>query len=111
LRYKFPCTNRLAKKTDFEGVFNNPQKITQDSFLALYTANGLTQARLGIMISKKRVENLVMRNLIKRLIRESFRQSNLQGWDVIVMLRATCSMVNKKTMRESADKLWPLLVK
>lgn len=51
--------------------------------------NDLSLARLGVIVAKRHVKNAVRRNLIKRLIRESFRlnQEALSGFDLVVLAR------------------------
>jgi ribonuclease P protein component len=51
--------------------------------------NGQELARLGVIIAKRHVKKAVLRNRIRRLIRENFRhqQSQLIGLDFVVLLR------------------------
>lgn len=53
-------------------------------------ANGLLQARLGIVVGKKFAPRASERNLVKRLVRELFRQrqDQLAGRDVLLRLQA-----------------------
>ncbi len=51
--------------------------------------NGLGQARIGIVTSKKVAPRAVDRNRIKRMVREVFRgcRRSLDGLDVVVRLK------------------------
>ena len=51
--------------------------------------NGLSQARIGIIVSKRVAPRAVDRNRVKRLVRETFRKLRyrLGGIDVVVELR------------------------
>jgi len=51
--------------------------------------NGLDQARIGIVTSKKVAPRAVDRNRVKRMVREVFRscRGRLGGLDVVVRLR------------------------
>lgn len=51
---------------------------------------GQDQARLGLVIPKRLAKQAVLRNLIKRLARESFRHlaNALPGVDIVVRLTA-----------------------
>lgn len=74
----------------------------------LYTPNGLEHARLGLAISKKALRKAVHRNLVKRLVRESFRlhQADLQGRDVVVLFRSGASVADRKVLHASLAKHW-----
>lgn len=52
-------------------------------------ANGLSQARLGIIASTRAARRAVDRNRFKRMAREAFRQARhrLGGVDVVIQLR------------------------
>ena len=51
--------------------------------------NGLEQARIGIVASKKTAPRAVDRNCVKRMVREAFRRcrGSLDGLDVVVRLK------------------------
>lgn len=58
-------------------------------FTLFATPNGLTQARIGIIASRRVARRAVDRNRAKRLVREAFRKARhrLGGIDVVVELR------------------------
>ena len=71
-------------------------------------------ARVGIIVAKRYVKKAVFRNLVKRLIRESFRhqQSQLLGLDIVVLLRATLAKPEQKNfLKTNLEKHWQELVK
>ncbi|GLC97227.1 hypothetical protein Tamer19_66360 [Cupriavidus sp. TA19] len=53
-------------------------------------ANGLAEARLGVVVGKKFAPRAAERNLVKRMARELFRQrrDQLSGRDVLLRLQA-----------------------
>ena len=111
--YKFPRTSRLLIKRDFQSVFADPRKVSNRYLLALYKPNQQVNARLGIIVPKSRVKKAVDRNLIRRIVRESFRhqQAALKGLDLIVLIRSECSPIcgekaDKKALRNDVDRLW-----
>lgn len=115
--FKFPRIHRLLIKQDFQSVFADPCKVGYRYLLALYRPNEGRHARLGIVLAKSRVKRAVDRNLIRRIIRESFRhqQEMLKGLDLIVLIRSECSplsgdKVDKKTLRDDVDTLWQRLL-
>lgn len=59
-------------------------------------------------IAKKNIKRAVDRNLVKRVIRESFRhqRNRLKGIDTVVLSRRGLPLHDKKRLRESLDRLW-----
>lgn len=112
----FPRTNRLASKYDFQSVFANPCKVSQNYLLALFIPNSLPHARLGIIIPKHRLKLANKRNYVRRIIRERFREHKelLKGLDIVVLLRSECTPLSQvstsKLLRTDVDKLWQKLV-
>ena len=88
-RYTFSRTLRLSGARAFDRVFDAQVRTTAGP-LAVYAApNGLDRSRLGIAVPR-RVGNAVVRNRVKRMVRESFRllQHELpQGLDLVVVVR------------------------
>ncbi|MBN2707095.1 MAG: ribonuclease P protein component [Deltaproteobacteria bacterium] len=72
-RQDFPKKERLRKRKDFLEIFDQGQRRHSSHFILFYRESGLDQARLGITASRK-VGNAVVRNRLKRLIREYYRQ-------------------------------------
>ena len=66
------------------------------------------RARLGVIVAKKNIPLAVQRNRFKRITREVFRRSLIEGLDVIVLAKQ-----NKKKLRSSAlaDELSDLLIR
>ncbi|TAK75151.1 MAG: ribonuclease P protein component [Gammaproteobacteria bacterium] len=112
-KLEFPRKYRLAKKLDFQAVFDQRHKFGRRYALVRYRRNELPHARLGIMISKSQVKLATTRNRLRRVIRESFRhhQESLKGLDLVVIIRSECTLLTKKMWREDFDKLWQALAK
>jgi ribonuclease P protein component len=64
---------RLTRRSDFERLSRDGHRIDSDYFVILYRPNGLGRLRLGVTVSK-RVGRAVIRNRLKRLVREHYRQ-------------------------------------
>lgn len=106
---RFTRQHRLNRKEEFQFVFDNGTKLTRKSLIALYAPNKQSHARLGMVISKQRIPLAIARNYIKRLIRESFRQSadQLKNLDVIVMVRSIEDPKrDKKHLSAEIDHFW-----
>jgi ribonuclease P protein component len=61
-----------------------------------------------LAISKKTVKSAVSRNRIKRIIKESFRLSEIviNGYDLVVMAQKKLESTNGKLMRKSLELHW-----
>ena len=71
----FPKDFRLRKRHEFEHVKHNGDRIQNHLFIINYAQNSTRNAsRLGITVTKK-TGNAVVRNRIKRLIRETYRKN------------------------------------
>lgn len=79
----------------------------------LAVPNELDHARLGIAITKRHVRRAVVRNRIRRQIRESFRlhQEQVAGLDVVVLGRAGIGQLDGRILRSELDRTWELLAK
>ncbi|MEE9295197.1 MAG: ribonuclease P protein component [Phycisphaerae bacterium] len=89
LRHRFPREQRLGRQRDFARVF--ARKCTaSDALLLVYVdANDLAFSRLGLSVGKG-VGGAVIRNRIKRLIREAFRLSQHDlpaGLDIVCVAK------------------------
>ncbi|MGB1701829.1 MAG: ribonuclease P protein component, partial [Cycloclasticus sp.] len=75
--------------------------------------SAVPKARLGLAIAKKSVKKAVKRNLIKRIIRESFRRNkaDLSGYDFVVLSRQNAATANKKQLAVSIEKHWKKLAR
>ena len=71
-RFFLPPEARLKKRWEFNSVYRMGCKINTPHFLILRTENLKPQSRLGLTVSKK-IGNAVIRNKVKRIIREFFR--------------------------------------
>jgi ribonuclease P protein component len=70
----FPKKDRLLKRSEFIRVQRKGRKHGTKSLIILYQPGKKGRLRLGIAASKK-IGNSVVRNRIKRLIREVFRKN------------------------------------
>ena len=65
------------------------------------------------MFKKHHVRRAVDRNLLKRIVRESFRhhQDTLVGLDIIVFKQPGRTSLNKRALRSDSDSLWQIITK
>jgi len=89
LAYHFRRAHRLLKTDDFSSVFSLRQSRGNAFFQVHIRPNGLSHARLGLVVGKKVAKRANRRNYIKRSVREWFRlhQHGLGGNDYVVRAR------------------------
>ena len=84
-------TESLKKNFQFRYVYNRGKSIANRHLVMYILKNGTQGNRLGISVSKK-VGKSVMRSHVTRLIRESYRNVELelkQGYDIVVIARVS----------------------
>jgi ribonuclease P protein component len=98
--------NSLKKRGEFDRVFKRGKSVAMPLFVVYAATNSLGENRLGMSVSKK-VGNAVVRNRVRRLIRENFRlffwnanareKTNApQGYDFIVIARPPAGELPKE---------------
>lgn len=87
--YRFGRALKLGGSREFEAVYAPRIKKSQGPLTLFGIPNDLGHLRLGLSVPR-RVGNAVMRNRIKRLLREAFRLCQHdwpRGYDVVVVVR------------------------
>lgn len=89
-RLSFPKEKRLVSNRQFRAVLSHKRRRRfSDRLLTIYIAeNDRGYSRLGVSVGKS-CGNAVVRNRLKRLLREAFRQSQQEipaGFDYVLML-------------------------
>jgi len=106
-KLSFKKHQRLVKNHEFTAVLSN-RKRAQDQVLIVYCKpNGLKYSRLGISVGKS-LGSSVVRNRIKRFIRESFRleQHNIGGsQDYLVMPSPAIKKAEKQARKVIVKKI------
>jgi ribonuclease P protein component len=86
---RFRPSQRLRTKAQFDRVFRRGARLDGRLFTLLVAANGGSQDRLGLAVSR-RVGGAVVRNRARRLLRESFRRLEAEGrppLDLVVLAK------------------------
>jgi ribonuclease P protein component len=93
---KFPKSARLRKRPQFLRLSQSGKKNHTPNFVVICDNNDCGETRLGITVSGK-VGNAVVRNRIKRLVREFFRRRRhdlAPGLDILVIAKKTAAGVS-----------------
>ncbi|PZO92614.1 MAG: ribonuclease P protein component [Haemophilus parainfluenzae] len=72
----FKKNHRLLKKAEYALVFRQHQALSTKEYLRIYYAQPIkknSEARIGLVVSKKVAKKAVHRNYMKRALREWFR--------------------------------------
>lgn len=110
---QFPRHARLLSKPDFQAIFQHADcKSSDQSMTLLARRNGLDYARLGMAVGKRVDKKAVVRNRVKRQVRESFRhhQQNLSGLDIVVLGREGASRMENSQLMKSLQAHWQKVV-
>jgi len=105
--FSFKKGERLLRRADFERLAKTGNRINGEYFIILFARNGLGKLRLGITVSK-RVGRAVIRNRLKRLVREYFRQhKGLFGdsYDVNVIAKSGIPGLSSRRITEALDAI------
>ncbi|MGL6028534.1 MAG: ribonuclease P protein component [Legionella sp.] len=108
--FAFTKTQRLIKKADYDHVFAQATKIVSTEFILLFRKNNSEYARLGLALSKKMIAKAHDRNRIKRLLRESFRQTSLPAVDIVFLARNGVAKQTNLDINTTLSKTWEKLI-
>ncbi len=99
----FPRRHRLRKRREFQLVFRRGRSVSCQEFRVVLCPNGLDHPRLGLAVGR-RVGGAVVRNRVKRFIREIFRRERHfmpASTDLVVIPRTEASALSYHPFREA----------
>lgn len=80
---------RITKNREYQAVFANGRSVATRGLVLYIVKNGLVENRTGFIASKK-TGNAVIRNRVRRLLREAYRNNAnelAQGYDLVFIAR------------------------
>ncbi|HEV2288171.1 MAG TPA: ribonuclease P protein component [Candidatus Acidoferrales bacterium] len=86
LRRNLPREWRLVRRAEYEAVYRGGRRRSNQTFVIFVRPNGLARDRFGMSV-KKALGNAVLRNRIRRRIREILRLHREEmpaGWDIVI---------------------------
>ena len=95
----------LTRTAQYELVYSKGSSWVSNSVVMRALPNGLTLSRYGFSVSR-RVGKAVVRNRVKRLLREILRLTPLQpGWDIIFIARPLAASASYANLEKSVKGL------
>ncbi len=94
---------RLKSNRDFRNVYDKGKSFANRYLVIFFVKNNLDNNRVGVSVTKK-LGNSVVRNKIRRRIKESYRlncDKVRQGYDIVFLSRVNAKNTNYKEI-ESA---------
>ena len=108
---EFGCSRKMTEGDDFKSTIIKGDRQNFSNFSLYSYPNYIGRARLGISVSRKVSKKAVIRNQLKRIVRETFRTraGRLQAVDCFFKFRPTKYVPNrlliKQELIESFSKL------
>jgi len=96
---------RLTKRRDFAAVYRKGRAFAHPLVVLRLLPNQLPYSRYGFTVSKT-VGNAVVRNQVRRRLREGIRTLLVQpGWDIVVIARQKAAAADFHTLRRATSGL------
>ncbi len=105
----FPKAFRVLRRSEFRRVYEEGQRRSGPLCALFFRSNGLQHTRLGVTAST-RLGKAVLRNRVKRRLREAFRRNREVipgGWDIVVNPREAVARVPYATLVKELCRLFP----
>ena len=104
-----PKNNRIKKKKDFDKIFNKGRFFREDFLVLRFLSNNLKNSRFGFIVSQKVSKKAVLRNRIKRRLRELVKmklRKMAKGMDFLIIACPGLETKDFWEMEEIINKLF-----
>ncbi len=110
---EFSRSRKMTKGDDFKSAIKKGDKQNFTTFSLYSCSNGIGRARLGISISRKVSKKAVIRNTLKRIVREMFRTraGQLKAVDCFFKVRPTGYAFNRLLFKQELIESFCTLAK
>ena len=96
---------RLTRSSDFARVYDQGKSWANNLLVMRAIPSGREQSRVGFSVSK-RVGNAVVRNRVKRMLREAVGLTSWKtGWDVVLIARTGTAASDFHQVRQAVEDL------
>ncbi len=97
--------HRLTASKQFSQIHREGLSIANRFLVVRVLSNGLDHSRFGFLVSK-RIGNAVVRNRVKRRLREAVRLTPVKpGWDAVFIARRDISRANFQELKQAMENL------
>ncbi|MGB2762400.1 MAG: ribonuclease P protein component [Minisyncoccales bacterium] len=104
----FSQKNRLRKKNDFDRVFKQGRGYRHGFLFLKVLDNDLGFTRFGVVVSKKISNKAVVRNKIKRQLREILKKKTdtvKKGLDIVFLTNSGIEKENFKDIEQEVEEI------
>jgi len=109
----FSSKNRLRKKNDIDNVFKKGKTAAGNFVFLRFANNNLNENRFAFVVSLKVSKKSVLRNRIKRQLREIIKKINLElkpGFDFLIIARPIIINKNFQEITKDINEIFNLKI-
>jgi ribonuclease P protein component len=102
LNASYRRAHRLLESHDFTAAIRYGRRFMQPAFTLYVRCNALSWPRLGLAVSRRNVRRAALRNRLKRVMREVYREmlAELPRVDLVVLVHASAAAMPPAHFRQ-----------